>query len=155
MDRNDLTDAIDKPTVTALAEIFASRSLRDGSLREMIVDVLAPRLAAVAASKTADDAAWWRWRFRTQGRWSRWIPLEADEVAPFRELQGDGIAEGRIELEPLYVAKVAALPSEDLLAATVSCSGKEITIACDDHDVKDRLMDFLTGTAPAPAKGPR
>jgi hypothetical protein len=31
------------------------------------------------------------------------------------------------------------------LAATVSCSGTEITIQCDDHDVKDRLMAFLTG----------
>lgn len=30
--------------------------------------------------------------------------------------------------------------------ATVSCSGTEITIQCNDHDVKDRLMDFLTGS---------
>jgi hypothetical protein len=37
------------------------------------------------------------------------------------------------------------LPHPDLLAATVSCSGTEITIQCNDHDVKDRLMDFLTG----------
>ncbi|WP_439357904.1 hypothetical protein [Bradyrhizobium sp. DASA03007] len=37
------------------------------------------------------------------------------------------------------------LPHPDLLAATVSCSGTEITIQCDDHDVKDRLMDFLIG----------
>ncbi len=45
------------------------------------------------------------------------------------------------------------LPNDDLLAATVSCSGTEITIQCDDHDVKDRLMDFLTGgtrATPAP-----
>jgi hypothetical protein len=33
----------------------------------------------------------------------------------------------------------------DLLASTVSCSGLEITIQCNDHGVKDRLMDFLTG----------
>jgi len=32
-----------------------------------------------------------------------------------------------------------------LLEATVSCSGLEITIQCNDHDVKDSLMDFLTG----------
>jgi hypothetical protein len=37
------------------------------------------------------------------------------------------------------------LPHPDLLASTVSCSGKEITIQCDGHDVKDRLMDWLTG----------
>jgi hypothetical protein len=37
------------------------------------------------------------------------------------------------------------LPHPDLLAATVSCCGSEINIQCDDHDVKDRLMDFLTG----------
>lgn len=37
------------------------------------------------------------------------------------------------------------LPHPDLLAATVSCSGTEITIQCNDHDVKDRLMDWLTG----------
>jgi hypothetical protein len=37
------------------------------------------------------------------------------------------------------------LPHPDLLAATVSCSGTEITIQCNDHDVRDRLMDFLTG----------
>ncbi|ARQ95391.1 hypothetical protein [Bradyrhizobium phage BDU-MI-1] len=40
-----------------------------------------------------------------------------------------------------------ALPHADLLAATVSCSGKEITIQCDGHDVKDRLFNWLTGGA--------
>ena len=36
----------------------------------------------------------------------------------------------------------------DLLnATTVSCSGKDITIQCNDHDIKDALMDFLTDTA--------
>lgn len=32
---------------------------------------------------------------------------------------------------------------EALRAATVSCTGKEITIACDNHDVKDTIMDEL------------
>jgi hypothetical protein len=40
------------------------------------------------------------------------------------------------------------LPHPDLHAATVSCSGTEITIQCNDHDVKDRLMAFLTGEKP-------
>ncbi len=34
----------------------------------------------------------------------------------------------------------------DLMDRTsVSCSGKDITIVCDDHDSKDALMDILTG----------
>ncbi len=48
------------------------------------------------------------------------------------------------------------LPHPDLLAATVSCSELEITIQCNDHDVKDRLMDFLTDSQsqpPTPAQG--
>jgi hypothetical protein len=32
---------------------------------------------------------------------------------------------------------------EALRAATVSCTGKEITIVCDTHDVKDTIMDEL------------
>lgn len=30
-------------------------------------------------------------------------------------------------------------------ATTISCSGKDITIACDDHDTKQAVMDALTG----------
>jgi hypothetical protein len=44
------------------------------------------------------------------------------------------------------------LPHSDLLSATVSCSGLEITIQCNDHGVKDRLMDFLTGDAAQPTR---
>jgi hypothetical protein len=33
--------------------------------------------------------------------------------------------------------------------STVSCTGKTITIAFDDHDAKDLVMDFLTGCNPA------
>jgi hypothetical protein len=28
---------------------------------------------------------------------------------------------------------------------TVSCTGLDITIACDDHDTKDAIMDILCG----------
>lgn len=38
------------------------------------------------------------------------------------------------------VALTAALD-----ATTISCSGKDITIACDDHDTKQAVMDALTG----------
>lgn len=32
-----------------------------------------------------------------------------------------------------------------LNSATVSCSGLEIRIDCDDHDTKDAIMELLTG----------
>jgi hypothetical protein len=62
------------------------------------------------------------------------------------------LAEAQKQIEQVKARRCRArrdailqLPHPDLLAATVSCTGTEITIQCDDHDVKDRLMDFLTG----------
>jgi hypothetical protein len=56
--------------------------------------------------------------------------------------------------DPRFSAGSASvpLPHSDLLSATVSCSGLEITIQCNDHGVKDRLMDFLTGDAAQPTR---
>ena len=39
-----------------------------------------------------------------------------------------------------------------LLGCTVSCSGSDITIACHNHDDKDRLMDLLTNERQSAAK---
>jgi hypothetical protein len=47
-----------------------------------------------------------------------------------------------------------ALTSELMNATTVSCSGLDITIACDDHDTKDAIMNALTDTAYAAALAP-
>jgi hypothetical protein len=43
------------------------------------------------------------------------------------------------------LTKEKTLPHPDLLAATVSCTGTTITIECNDHAVKDHLMNWLTG----------
>ena len=39
----------------------------------------------------------------------------------------------------------AKLRHNIITAATISASGLDITIACNDHDTKDAILDMLTG----------
>lgn len=48
-------------------------------------------------------------------------------------------------LQKLVDAQEGPVPHPHLFACTVSCTGQDITIQCSDHDVKDVLMDWLTG----------
>lgn len=68
-----------------------------------------------APAQCALDPVWWRWRFQTEGRWSKWIALNVDEVSAFRDLQGHHLESGHCELQPLY-----ALTSTERCAPTAS-----------------------------------
>lgn len=65
---------------------------------------VAPPLSVLPRGAFAEPVAWHRWRFKTQGRWSKWIALENDEVAPWLELQGHHLETGHCELQSLYAS---------------------------------------------------
>jgi hypothetical protein len=63
---------------------------------------------------------------------------------------GDAVAKALVA-ERCAPAQQTLTP--DLMnCTTVSCTGKDITIACDDHGTKDALMNILTDAAYAPAQ---
>lgn len=49
--------------------------------------------------------------------------------------------------EPQRSASTGGLTSDLMNATTVSCTGLDITIACNDHDTKDAIMAVLVGRA--------
>lgn len=45
----------------------------------------------------------WRWRYLTPNYgWSKWIGLSNDEISAFRDLQGDRMDAGTVELQALF-----------------------------------------------------
>lgn len=55
------------------------------------------------------------------------------------------IPDNDADFTPDLARKIIAKYQQMLSATTISCSGKDITIACVDHDTKQAVMDALTG----------
>jgi hypothetical protein len=59
-----------------------------------------PRFSAQAAPEIAA----YRWRFRSEGEWSRWIMLDVDQIGAFQDIQAPWLDSGYVELQPIYAA---------------------------------------------------
>lgn len=70
------------------------------------------------------------------------------EVCPDCDANGYQVAQQNVgqEAEQLRCsASTGGLTSDLMDATTVSCTGLDITIACNDHDTKDAIMAVLVG----------
>lgn len=81
--RRALADAIDSPTVAALADVFNPRNTQSAlskSYSEQIVDILLPRMIGHAQSPVLKPVAY-RWRFEDKKAWnySKNSPLWAND----------------------------------------------------------------------------
>lgn len=115
---------IDAKDLANELEDYDRTHLCDGKTRDLfgkiIIYLRSPQSNVLPATASFDatartTAAWWRWRFLSQGSWSKWIGLNDDEISAFRDLQGDAMESGRVELQPLYLAapQPTARPDRD------------------------------------------
>jgi PAS domain-containing protein len=70
---------------------------------QWIMIVAALRASSPAQEPVTTEPVGYQWRFKSHGRWSKWINMECDLEA-FEDLQTVGLKDGRIELRAIYPA---------------------------------------------------